>query len=162
MHSKLILISIAAALTGCTVGPNYKRPAVPAVPQFRAGESKPTATSLGETKWFDLFKDNPLRDLIREALRANYDIGIATQRVLQAEGQLMATRSFFFPQLNAPGTLYRNGLSSPIQSQGAGGYGATWEIDLLGKLRRATEAARADLLASDDNRKAVFQALVAQ
>jgi len=160
---RIVLIACAASvLTGCAVGPNYKRPDVPAPPQFRGGESQPTANSLAEVKWFDLFQDDVLRGLIKEALQANYDIRIAAQRVLQAEGQVAATRSGLFPQLNAQGTAGRTGLKSPIQSAG-GVFGvASWEIDLFGKIRRATEAARADLLAQQENQKAVIQVLVSQ
>jgi multidrug efflux system outer membrane protein len=118
--------------------------------------------SLGDAKWFDVFHDPVLRDLIQDTLDANYDIRIATQRALAAQGQLEATRSGLFPQLGAPGTISRNGLQSPIQSAGGVGYGASWELDLFGKLRRATEAARADLLAADENKRAVVQTLVAQ
>jgi NodT family efflux transporter outer membrane factor (OMF) lipoprotein len=162
MRCKLLLVCVTAALAGCMVGPNYRRPDVPAPPQFRGGEPQPSQVSLGDVKWFDLFQDEVLRDLIREALDANYDIRIAAQRVLQAEGQLAATRSGLAPQLNAPGTLTRYGLRAPIQSAGGGFYGASWELDLFGKLRRATEAARADLLATGENQQAVRQALVAQ
>jgi multidrug efflux system outer membrane protein len=162
MRSKLLLLCLAAALAGCKVGPNYKRPAVPAPPQFRAGEPQPSQVSLGETKWFDLFQDETLRGLIQEALKANYDIRIAAQRVLQAQGQLSATRSGLFPQLNGQAAAARAGVKSPIESTG-GAFGvASWEIDLFGKLRRATEAARADLLATQENQKAVMQVLVAQ
>ena len=162
MCSKLFLVCLAAALAGCKVGPNYKRPDVPAPPQFRAGEPQPSQTSLGDTKWFDLFQDETLRGLIREALQANYDIRIAAQRVLEAQGQLSATRSGLFPQLNGQASAARNGVKSPIDSTG-GAFGVTsWEIDLFGRLRRATEAARADLLAAQENQKAVMQVLVAQ
>jgi len=113
-------------------------------------------------KWFDLFQDDRLRDLIAESLRANYDIRIAAQRVLQGEGQLAATRSGLFPQLNAQGGASRTGVDSPLDST-VGIFGiASWEIDLFGKLRRATEASRAELLAIQENQKAVMQILVAQ
>ncbi len=162
MTSKLLIISMGLVLSGCVVGPNYKRPDTPAPPQFRSSETPPVQASLGDTKWFDLFQDETLRTLIQEALEANYDIRIAAARVVQAQGQLEATRSGFFPHLNAPGNLSRNGLQSPIQSAGGAGYGSAWELDFFGKLRRASEAARADLLAAEENRKAVMQALVAQ
>jgi multidrug efflux system outer membrane protein len=162
MRSKLLIFCMAAAWTGCAVGPNYQRPAVPAPPQFRADLSQPTQPSLGDLKWFDVFKDEALRDLIKEALDANYDIRIATQRALAAQGQLEATRSGLFPQLGGPGNIYRNGIQAPIQSAGIVGFGSSWELDLFGKLRRSTEAARADLLASDENKRAVIQALVAE
>jgi len=162
MRSTILLICVFVAFTGCMVGPNYKRPDVPAPPQFRAGEPQPTQSSLGETKWFDLFQDDTLRGLIKEALQGSYDIRIAAQRVIEAQGQLMATRSTLFPQLNGQASADRIGVNSPIESS-AGAFGvASWEIDLFGKLRRATEAARADLLAIEENRKAVMQVLVAQ
>jgi len=162
MRARLLILCMTTAFTGCMVGPNYKRPQTPAPTQFRAGEAQPSQSSLGDTRWFDLFDDETLRGLIREALRANYDVRIAAQRVLAAQGQLTATRSGLFPQLNAPGSLSRNGLQAPIQSIGLGGYGAAWELDLFGKLRRASEAARADMLAADENQRAVMQALIAQ
>jgi multidrug efflux system outer membrane protein len=162
MRSNVLIFSVAFGLTGCAVGPNYKRPDVPAPPQFRAGEPAPAQTSLGDMKWFDLFQDETLRGLIQEAVRANYDIRIAAQRVIQGQGQLTATRSGLFPQLNGQATAARSGLTSPIESTGTAGGVASWEIDLFGKLRRATEAARADLLSLEENQKAVMQALVAE
>ena len=162
MRRILLVACIATVLTGCLVGPNYNRPGVPTPTQFRAGEPQPGPVSLGDVKWFDLFQDERLRDLIAEALRANYDIRIAAQRVLQAEGQLAATRSGLFPQLNAQGGAARTGVNSPFEST-AGIFGiASWEIDLFGKLRRATEASRAELLAVQENQKAVMQILVAE
>jgi len=162
MSRIILIVSIIAVLAGCTVGPNYKRPDVPAPPQFRAGEPQPSQASLGDTKWFDLFQDDTLRGLIQESLQANYDIHIAAQRVLEAQGQLTATRSALFPQLNAQAGAARTGVNSPIESR-AGAFGvASWEIDLFGKLRRANEAARADLLSVEENQKAVMQVLVAE
>jgi NodT family efflux transporter outer membrane factor (OMF) lipoprotein len=161
MRRIFLIFCGAACFTGCMVGPDYKRPDVPAPPQFRAGEAQPAQASLGDVKWFDLFQDDTLRGLIKEALEANYDIRIAAQRVLEAEGQVKAIRSGLFPQLNVQGSAGRSGTKSPIQS-GAGGFGvASWELDLFGRLRRATEAARADLLATQENQKAVMQVLVA-
>jgi multidrug efflux system outer membrane protein len=100
------------------VGPNYKRPDVAAPPQFRADAEPPAQTSLGEAKWFDLFQDETLRSLIKEALAANYDVRIAAERVLQAEGQLTATRSRLFPQLGVRAGAGRDGVNSPIESTG--------------------------------------------
>ena len=162
MRRILLVVCITTVLTGCLVGPNYKRPDIPAPTQFRAGEPQPGPASLGDVKWFDLFQDDRLRGLITEALQANYDIRIAAQRVLQAEGQVSATRSGLFPQLGVQGVGARTGVNSPIESA-AGVFGlASWEIDLFGKLRRATEASRAELLAVQENQKAVMQILVAQ
>jgi multidrug efflux system outer membrane protein len=162
MRRALLAACAAVALTGCTVGPNYKRPPVQAPPQFRAGEPNPTQLSLGNMKWFDLFQDDVLRALIKEALRSNYDIGIAEQRVLASEGQLMAIRSALFPHLNGQAAASRYGISSPIQSVG-GIYGlASWEPDIFGRLRRATQAARADLLSTKDVQQGVIVTLVAE
>jgi len=162
MRSRFLVVCTAAALAGCTVGPHYQRPAVSAPAHFRAGEPQPGSASLGDMKWFDLFQDNQLRDLIHEALQANYDIRIAAQRVLQAEGQLAATRSSLFPFLGAQASSTGFGVESPIQRTGGGFLTFSWELDLFGKLRRASEAARADLLASDESRKGVIQSLITQ
>lgn len=161
MQRELLIVCVAGC-TACTVGPNYKRPDLAVPPQFRAGEVQPSQVSLGDTKWFDLFQDETLRSLIQEAVASNYDIHIAAQRVLEGEGQLSATRSRLFPQLDAQAQASRTGVSSPIQSWGDAFGAASWEIDLFGKLRRSTEAARADLLALKENQKAVIQTLVAQ
>jgi multidrug efflux system outer membrane protein len=113
-------------------------------------------------KWFNLFQDSTLHDLIAEGLKANYDIRIAAQRVVQAEGLLQSTRSGLAPQLNLQSDASRSGLDSPIQSVGRGFGVSLWELDLFGKIRRQTEAARAEFLASADSQKAVMQVLVAQ
>jgi multidrug efflux system outer membrane protein len=152
----------AAMLVGCKVGPNYKRPDVASPPQYRAADAAATAASLGEAKWFDVFQDDVLRGLIKEAIQANYDVRIAAQRVLEAEGQLAVTRSAIFPQLNAQASATRQGLNSPTQSTVGAYGGVSWELDLFGKLRRATEAQQALLLASKENQGAVIQSLVAQ
>jgi outer membrane protein, multidrug efflux system len=158
----VLVVCATVALTGCLVGPNYSRPNIPAPAQFRGSEPQTAPTSLGDVKWFDLFQDEKLRELIADALKANYDIRIAATRVLQGQGQLAATRSGLFPQLNAQGSAARTGVDSPIESTvGALGV-ASWEIDLFGKLRRATEASRAELLGIEENQKAVMQILVAQ
>ena len=162
MRPLIVVIAFAALLAGCKVGPNYSRPKVLAPPQYRGAQTPPTEPSFGDAKWFDVFQDEQLRALIDETLKANYDIRIAAQRVLQAEGQLAATRSSLFPQFGARATAGRDGVSSPVTSS-AGGFGAAfWELDLFGKLRRATEAARADMLALEENQKAVMQALVSE
>ena len=156
-----ILLLCVAGLAGCTVGPNYKRPNVSAPPQFRGAQTPPAQASLADTKWFDLFQDDVLRGLIADALKSNYDIGIAAQRVLGAEGQLTATRSALFPHLNGQVDSSRTGLVSPIISDGEALGVASWEVDLFGKLRRATQAARAELLATRDTQEGVIQSLVA-
>jgi multidrug efflux system outer membrane protein len=163
-------------LTGCTVGPNYTRPSV-AVPQtFRAPEPlpPPQAASFANLKWFEVFKDEKLQDLIRTGLAQNYDLRDAVARVEAARANLGITRSAQFPNFGASGAveinrLSRDGttplppsiLSSQNRNFGEASLGLlSFEVDLWGHLRRATEAARAELLSADENRKAVITTLV--
>jgi multidrug efflux system outer membrane protein len=162
MNHRNLIVCMSVVLAGCKVGPNYKRPNVPVPPQFRSGEPNPSRVSLGNEKWFDLFQDDVLRGLIKEALAENYDILIAAQRVVQGEGQLQATRSALFPHLDGETNASRIGIHSPILSIGQAFAIATWEVDLFGKLRRATEAARAELLAAEENEQTVIESLIAQ
>ncbi len=162
MGRRVPVIVLSTLLAGCMVGPNYKRPGVVVPPQFRGAQSDPSQASLGDAKWFDLFQDPILRNLIEQALHANYDIGIAAQRVVEGQGQVMATRSSLFPTLDAQSSASRVGVITPVQSIGTI-YGlASWEPDFWGKYRRATQAARAELLASQDNQVAVMESLIAQ
>jgi len=171
------LAFFAILLAGCTVGPNYKRPPVDVPATFRAPQPLPPAeaASLADLKWFDLFKDDKLQDLIRKALVANYDLRDAVTRVDAARANLGITRSYQFPNFAASGNvdinrLSRNGetplppelLSNQNRNFGTGVLQLlSFEIDIWGRLRRATEAARASLLSADDNRKAVVTTLVA-
>jgi outer membrane protein, multidrug efflux system len=163
MRIRFLPIAVFIVVAGCKVGPNYKRPDVAAPPQFRSAQPQATPTaSLGDEKWFNIFQDEVLQGLIKEGLQANYDIRIAAQRVLAAEGQFEATRSGLFPQINVQGSANKQGASGRGLST-VGGFGQmAWEVDLFGRLRRATEASRAELLATEDVQKAVLQALIAQ
>jgi outer membrane protein, multidrug efflux system len=177
MNSRAIAVWIAAGwMTGCTVGPNYRRPAVQTPETFRAPEplAAPQATSLADLKWWEVFKDEKLQDLIRAALAANYDLRDAVARVEEARANLGVTRSNQFPQVGAAGDVQftrnsRDGaLPLPVSflpSQNRNWGEATlnllsFEVDIWGRLRRATEAARANLLSAEENRKAVVVTLV--
>src|SRR5262245_43446924 len=172
---RLIFMLVASLLTGCAVGPNYHRPAVKPPDVFRGlpAATPPTEpTSLADVKWFELFKDSQLQELIRTALVQNYDLRIAVARVDAARANLGITRADQFPNIAASGefTTVRNSASGAFPlPQGVGlnrSFGGvalnllSFEVDLWGRLRRATEAARADLLASEENRKAVITTLV--
>jgi NodT family efflux transporter outer membrane factor (OMF) lipoprotein len=162
--------------TGCTVGPNYKRPSVAVPASFRAPEPLPAnqAASLASLKWFEVFKDDKLQELIRTSLQQNYDLRDAVARVEAARAGLGITRSAQFPNFDANGAVEINRLSrdgaTPIPPQllasqnrnfGEATLGLlSFEIDIWGRLRRATEAARANLLSADENRKAVITTLV--
>lgn len=164
----------------CSVGPNYKRPAanVPAAyrgalaPEIPASESAsvasvPSSVPLGEEKWWDVFQDKELQGLIRTALKNNYDVRIAATRVLQAQAQLGIARADQLPSLNAGGnvTSLRNPKAGPIPgyelTQGQVNASASWNVDFWGRYRRATEAARANLLANQWAQKEVMATLVA-
>lgn len=109
-----ILAALAAALlTGCTVGPNYQRPSVATPTNFRAPEPLPPsqAASLADAKWFEVFKDDKLQELIRTALVQNFDLRDAVARVEAARANLGITRSNQFPQFGASGGVEINRLS---------------------------------------------------
>jgi NodT family efflux transporter outer membrane factor (OMF) lipoprotein len=163
-------------LGGCTVGPNYQRPKLATPAQFRAPEPLPApeAYSIADLKWFELFRDEQLQALIRRALVQNYDLRDAVARVEAARANLGITRSNQFPQFGASGGVEINRFSRdgstplpasflPSQNRNFGEASLgllSFEIDLWGKLRRATEAARANLLSADENRKAVIVTLI--
>jgi multidrug efflux system outer membrane protein len=170
------LFAVAAfpiVLAGCTVGPDYNRPALAPPDSFRGAPAGTAAdtTSLADLKWFELFRDPELQKLIKSALVANYDLRDAVARVDAARANLGITRSDQFPTVEAGAnvTTQRSAVSGSFplpegfdQTRTFGGLSAlaSFELDIWGRLRRATEAARADLLASEENRKAVVTTLV--
>jgi multidrug efflux system outer membrane protein len=172
----LLLLAPAVLLAACAVGPDYKRPTVAVPAAFRAPEPLPVtqAASFATLKWFEIFKDDQLQALIRTALQQNYDLRDAAARVDAARAGLGITRSAQFPNFDASGAVYINRLSRdgatplpavvlPSQNRNFGEATLnllSFEIDLWGRLRRATEAARANLLNAEENRKAVVVTLV--
>jgi multidrug efflux system outer membrane protein len=166
---------LALLLAGCAVGPNYKKPKLAMPDQFR-GAAAPAApaASIAETKWFDLFGDPSLKQLVDTALQQNFDLRIAAERVEQARAQFGIQRASMFPFLN--GQAQWNGTrgstlgSLPFIPEGTDlkfaytqmGLGASWEIDLWGRLRRLNESARAQYLASEENRLGVRVSLVSE
>jgi multidrug efflux system outer membrane protein len=181
-----LLLSIAG-LTGCAVGPHYKRPTVdvpgtyrgstPATPatadakdqpvNAKQVDTEPSSQSLGDAKWWEVFQDPQLQSLIRTALKNNYDVRIAAARVWQAQAQLGITRADQLPTLSAGGNIasQQNPQIGPIPAyevtQGQLTASAAYNLDFWGKYRRATEAARATLLADDWAQKEVTATLVA-
>ena len=156
------------ALTSCAVGPDYKRPAVDAPGNFRFAGS-PATNSIADLPWWQVFNDPILTNHIHAALTNNYDLKQAVARVEQARNQAIAARSPLFPQINYNGDVGRGrnaalNLPSPLNGGVASSadalLGATWEIDFWGRIRRLSEAARAQYLASDDARRAVMITLV--
>ncbi len=177
MKLQAITILIAMGLlSSCTVGPNYHRPAVQTPQAFHVPEPLPDsqAASFADLKWWEVFRDEELQSLIRKALEQNYDLRDAVARVEMAQANLGITRSDQFPQVSASGNvnitqLSRNG-AFPLPPDLVPSQNRNWgeaqlnllsfEVDLWGRLRRATEAARASLLSAEENRKAVVTTLV--
>jgi multidrug efflux system outer membrane protein len=160
---------IAAFLAGCMIGPNYHRPAVDTPEAFRYEEKD--AQDTANTDWWKQFGDPALDALIAEALANNRTVKIAAANIEQATGVLMQTRAQLFPQINYTGSGARargseveatpiTGLPNP-QTTYQLFAGANWEIDLWGRIRRLTEAARAQIFASEEARRGVILTLVA-
>jgi outer membrane protein, multidrug efflux system len=160
-------LAIALTLGACTVGPDYRRPAVPTPAIFRGQAENEPPESLGDLTWWRVFDDEVLQQLIDEAIRANYDLQVAAARILDARAQVVITRSFQFPDLSASGSAVysrvvgeRNVLQLEEQFGPVAGFDLAFEVDFWGRFRRATEAARADLLGSLDARRFVLTTLV--
>jgi multidrug efflux system outer membrane protein len=165
MAAGLVLVAV---LTGCAVGPNYKRPAVSVSQTYRGDTTAtPSATSFGDEKWPEIFQDPQLQALIRKALQQNYDVRIAAARIAQAQAQVGITRSNEFPSAAAAvvGNGSRNAASKFFgaydNSYTEVGLGFQWNLDFWGKYRRATEAARDQLLANNWAQREVIISLVA-
>lgn len=164
--------ALFAAITlssGCMVGPNYQRPKVDVPPTYRGPDNSQTssAVSIGDEKWWEVFRDPQLQDLIRTALKQSYNVRIAASRIQQAQAQLVITHANQLPTASVgpqvtgvrqpgipnvfPSYSY---LADALQVSGS------WNIDFWGRYRRATEAARATLLATEWGQRAVLSTLV--
>ncbi len=166
----MLCLGLWTLLPGCAVGPNYKRPAVNTPETFR-GETRSSTNSFADLPWWQVFHDEQLQWLIREALTNNYDLRIAVSRMEQARAQAAEARSQLFPQIDygaAAGggkNAGANNQPSPTGVEGtvfAGDVQAAWEIDLWGRIRRQTEAAQAQYFASQEARRDVTISLIAQ
>jgi len=168
-----LIASGVAAVTlfgGCAIGPDYKRPVV-ADPQTFRGLATSEAASLADLPWWEVFQDPILKELIHEALLRNYDVQIAAARVQEARAGFVSTRSDLFPSLDYGGVLSRSNMTPGVlggpgvQAPNATNFysvtlAMSWELDIWGRIRRSTEAARANLLASEDARRGVWLTLV--
>lgn len=164
----LVGVALVALLAGCAVGPNYTAPVVHAPTGYRfAGDTG--TNSLGNLPWWEVFKDPALQELIRVAVTNNYNVRQAVARVEQARQQVSVTRAPLFPQIGYGGGVGRGKnavLNSPATLNGATetsaqlNLNAVWEIDFWGRIRRLTEAARAQYLGTDAARRGVMVTLV--
>ncbi len=164
----LLLIMLLSA--GCAVGPNYKRPSADVPGTYRGATpqeaAQPAAESFGDQKWWEVFQDKQLQELIHTALQQNYDVRIAATRILESQAQVGITRANQLPTIGAGvgannqqleiTKTYRQYDTSANQA----GLALAWDLDFWGKYRRATEAARANLLATEWAHQAVISTLV--
>jgi outer membrane protein, multidrug efflux system len=161
-------LALCLVLAGCALGPDYRRPVVPAPDGWRDGRPATDPASLTDLAWWALFDDEELRRLVAAALEANKDLRIAVARVDQARAQLGVARAAQFPQIDGGASATTNRFSDTVLPRNQGGVtdlfsttvDLTFELDIWGRLRRGTEAARAELLASEDARHAVVMTLV--
>src|SRR6266550_7571764 len=161
-------------LSGCMLGPDYRRPAVTTPDTFRGASAAipPDKQSIAGLKWFEVFQDEQLQELIRTALQQNYDLRDAVARVDAARANLGITQADQYPNFGIGADVTSSELSRQGQFTIPRGtsrqrtFGTvflnlfSFEIDIWGRLRRATEASRADLLGADWNRKTVVTTLI--
>jgi outer membrane protein, multidrug efflux system len=167
---EFLLLPIAGLLAGCAVGPNYKRPTVNVPTDYRQSMAAETAaaSSLGNENWWQVYQDPVLVQLIHTALQQNYDMRIAATRVLEAQAQVGITRANQFPSASVGASVFseQNAKVSsvfPAYEVNAGqlNLSVIWNLDFWGKYRRQTEAARAQMLATEWGQRAVISSLVA-
>ncbi len=184
MKTLSALLTLTLLTVGCTVGPNYKRPTVdvpggyrgaapsqePSAAAGKSNEAQPSAEavpqSLADEKYWEVFQDKQLQELIRTALQNNYDVQIAASRILKAQAQLGITRADQLPTLSAGAAainadIPRTSLTPNTDTSfNVAAASLNWQLDFWGKYRRATEAARANLLAARWARQYVISTLV--
>ncbi len=160
-------------LASCTLGPDYKRPVIPTPPAHRGATEQASTQSLADLKWFEVFHDDTLTKLVSTSLEQNFELRIAAERVLQARAILGITRSDQWPSVDASGSLNAarssqrgaiggvpEGADTDVSYTQAG-FSLGWELDVWGRLRRLSEAARAQYLATEEARRGVITTLVA-
>jgi len=169
MRNRIFIIILALLTASCTVGPDYKRPAVDVPTGWRLSEKE--AKDLAQTAWWEQFKDPILNNLITTALRENKDLMIAAARIEEYAGRYGVVRSGLFPQVGVAGQYSREQVTETGDNKSSPGFktntdvyaanfNASWEIDLWGRIRRSTESAQAQLLATEEARQGVILSLV--
>jgi multidrug efflux system outer membrane protein len=157
---------VVLALTGCPVGPNYVRPEASPPTDFYGQVQPPEAASLADLPWWEVFSDPVLQRLVTEAVQSNYDLRTAIARVEQAEALVGVARAPLFPQIGYEGSAARQrSLVFPGQPNATfnsflGAFDLAWELDVWGRIRRSTEAAQAEMLATEEFRRGVLLTLV--
>ena len=164
---KVVTLLSAVLLSSCAVGPDYERPTTTTPDSFRMADSDGAAASIANLPWWDLLKDEELQKLIRIALDENKDLQRAVAVVEEFQARLFIARTDYAPQLtataNAPSFGRKTnfmfpGFPNPFNYYLQGNL--SWELDIWGRIRRSNEAARGDLLAREEGRRAVILQLV--
>ena len=166
LMSPIVAILALIVMAGCAVGPNYRRPAVQTPTAYRDlredTQAQAQAASFADLPWWQVFQDPQLQELIRTAVKENYDLQLAAERITAARAQVTITRSHLFPQVQGDAN-FNGGKDTSTQSK-FNFLGLTadaaFQLDLFGRLRRATEASRAELLATQDAKNTVMLTLV--
>ena len=170
MTALLGTAAVLALEAGCMMGPKYERPTVDVPPEYRAPapQQAAQASSLGNEQWWQLYQDPVLTQLIHTAIAQNYDVRIAATRVLEAQAQVGITRANQLPSANVGANVFSeqnpkvtNLLPAYEVNGGDLNLSVIWNLDFWGKYRRQTEAARAQLLATEWGQRAVISSLVA-
>ena len=165
---RVAVVLAGAILAGCTVGPNYRRPAVPTPDNFYGASGPASAESIADLPWWEIFHDTTLRSLIDEALRKGYDVRIAAARVEEARARYGIAGADYYPSVGYQAAVERGHTSTfATPSNVTGGLivadvSVAWEADLWGRIRRLNEAARAQYLATEEGRRGVILSLVAE
>ena len=169
MKPKIIFLSITIiiiALSGCKVGPDFRQPQLQTLRTYRFDSISTAADTVLNLKWLELFNDDELKALIDTALIHNQDVLIAASRIEEAMAMVGYTKADLWPVLGYNGSASRrqlnlegSGTSDPFNTFGAG-LNLSWELDFWGKVRRSTEAARAELFASQYGQRAVQIGLI--
>lgn len=164
-------VLLLGVLSGCTVGPNYHRPAVSLPDQFRGAQPGVSGTSIADVKFADLFHDETLTALLNKSLQNNFDVRASAERILEARAQVGITRANQLPMVDANASFTASKSSAlgafpfppgvPLSaSYTQAGASLSWEMDIWGRYRRLTEAARAQYAASEEVRHGVIVSLI--
>ena len=161
-----VWLTLPLVLSACAIGPNYRRPSIEPPAAYRGAETTTSAASLADVPWWSLFQDPALAALIDEALANGYDLRIVAARVEQARYAVGVTRADLLPQASYEGAAQRARTFNPFGGDNVtenvflGAVQMAWEIDVWGRIRRATEESLANLVAAEDVRRGVVLSLV--
>ena len=166
-----LTVLILLGLSACSFGPDYRRPQIFAPDAYRNQETPGEPASIADLPWWQVFEDPALIHLIDAALHNNYDLRIAVTRIEQARAIAAQVRSQLFPQLGYEADVTRGKNATATRAANTGGLvansfigtlNAAWEIDLWGRIRRADEAAQAEILATEEARRGIMVSLVSE